>query len=56
LSKFLELAPLAVAGRSILVVRVQLAATSEMGLVVADQVFLEDCDVTPSGSKIKMSE
>jgi hypothetical protein len=52
----LEFAPFGVAGRPVFVIGPQLSAPGEMGLVVADEVFLEDRDVASRGSKIEMSE
>ena len=43
----LELAPLRVAGRAVLVVGPQRAAAGKVGLVVADEVLFEDRDIAP---------
>ena len=52
---FLKFTPLGVAGRPVFVVGSQVTPSGEMGLVVADQVFLEDRDIAASGSEIEMA-
>jgi hypothetical protein len=53
---FLELSPLGAGGGPVLVVGPQRAASGEVGVVVADEVFLEDRDVAAGGSEIEMPE
>ncbi len=52
----LELLPFGVGRRPVLLVRPQASAPVEEGLVVADEVLLEDRDVAAGGLQVEVSE
>src|SRR6266849_6065297 len=53
---FLETAPFGFGDGTVLIGRPGLAAPVEKALVVADNVFVEYCDVAPSCLKVQMPE